>query len=124
MTGLPTNLFATDGRCHNAEPGTFGHECGKTATWLASGHFDGSNFVSGFCDRCKEHGYEAASFSVWERIADPIGNRLAAMTIEIEMLRQEMAGIPKTDRPRLEGARSRIRRAVADMEALRREQNR
>ena len=25
----PTNSYATDGKCHNAEPGTYGHECGK-----------------------------------------------------------------------------------------------
>ena len=30
----PTNSYATDGKCHNAEPGTYGHECGKPATWI------------------------------------------------------------------------------------------
>jgi hypothetical protein len=28
------NTSATDGRCHNAEPGTFNHEWGKPATFI------------------------------------------------------------------------------------------
>lgn len=48
--------YATDGKCHNAEPGTYGHECGKPATWLGT---DGNGFTSGFCDDCKQYGYEA-----------------------------------------------------------------
>jgi hypothetical protein len=28
------NTYATDGRCHNSEPGTFNHECGKPATFI------------------------------------------------------------------------------------------
>ena len=37
---------AKDGRCHNAEPGSFNHECGKPATWIAS---KATGFRSGFC---------------------------------------------------------------------------
>jgi hypothetical protein len=28
--------YATDGKCHNAQPGTYGHECGKPAEWLGT----------------------------------------------------------------------------------------
>ena len=34
----PTNSYATDGKCHNAEPGTYGHECGKPAAWIGTNH--------------------------------------------------------------------------------------
>ncbi|TXH35264.1 MAG: hypothetical protein E6Q98_15850 [Rhodospirillaceae bacterium] len=57
--------YATDGKCHNAEPGSFGHECGKPATWIG-GKPDG--FRSGFCDHCKDHGSEARFFEDWKRI--------------------------------------------------------
>ena len=30
-------LYATDGLCHNANRGTYGHECGKPAEWLGMG---------------------------------------------------------------------------------------
>src|SRR6266566_3686223 len=56
--------YATDGRCHNAEPGTYGHECGKPAVWLGT---TASGFVSGYCDDCKRHGAEARGCR-WERI--------------------------------------------------------
>lgn len=64
-----TNLYATDGKCHNAEPGTFSHECGKPATWIGrrTSSFGGI-FESGFCDHCKEHGFEAHDYSQWRRI--------------------------------------------------------
>jgi len=32
----PTSSYATDGKCHNAEPGTYGHECGKPAAWIGT----------------------------------------------------------------------------------------
>ena len=63
----PGNLYAVDGKCHNANHGTGGHECGKPATWVAvfvnAGHVTGS----GFCDDCKEHGYERHGAIRWER---------------------------------------------------------
>lgn len=55
--------YATDGKCHNAQPGTYGHECGKPARWLGekpTGH------KSGFCDHCKNHGHEAREYSNWK----------------------------------------------------------
>lgn len=61
---LAMNSYATDGVCHNAEPGTYGHECSKPAVWLgtsAKGH------VSGFCDDCKQHGYERHEKVSWVR---------------------------------------------------------
>jgi hypothetical protein len=48
--------YATDGKCHNAELGTYGHECGKPAMWLAT---KPNGFQSGFCDACRYDGYEA-----------------------------------------------------------------
>jgi hypothetical protein len=59
------NRYATDGRCHNSEPGTFNHECGKLAQWLGT---DSSGFQSGFCDDCKQHGYEARNKVTWKRL--------------------------------------------------------
>lgn len=53
--------FAT--RCRNAQRGTFGHECGKPATWTgtsAGGH------ASGFCDQCKKQGDERHG-KTWQR---------------------------------------------------------
>ena len=55
--------YATDGKCHNAQPGTYGHECGKPAQWLGekpNGH------RSGFCDHCKTHGHEAKQYGNWQ----------------------------------------------------------
>lgn len=48
--------YATDGKCHNVEPGTFNHECHKPATWIGTMK---SGFQSGFCDECMETGAEA-----------------------------------------------------------------
>jgi hypothetical protein len=48
--------YATDGKCHNAQPGTYGHECGKPAIWIGETR---SGFRSGFCQHCHDHGYEA-----------------------------------------------------------------
>jgi hypothetical protein len=58
------NLYATDGKCHNANRGSFGHECGRPATWIGT---EPGGLRSGFCDRCKEIGDEAASVVTWER---------------------------------------------------------
>lgn len=59
-----TNLYATDGKCHNADTGTYGHECGKPATWLGT---TAEGFTSGFCDKCKANGSEARTVKTWER---------------------------------------------------------
>jgi len=59
--------YATDGKCHNANRGTYGHECGKPATWL--GRTD-TLFTSGFCDHCKQHGDERHGLT-WRRIDEP-----------------------------------------------------
>ena len=57
-------LYADDGLCHNANSGTYGHECGKPATWTGT---KPSGWSSGFCDRCKEQGDEAKGFTAWTR---------------------------------------------------------
>jgi hypothetical protein len=59
------NSYAMDGLCHNAEHGTFNHECGKPATFIGT-RADG--FVSGFCDACKSNGWEAGRYVHWEKI--------------------------------------------------------
>lgn len=59
------NLYAVDGLCHNAQIGTYGHECGKPATWIGT---KASGWQSGFCDDCKEHGDERRSFIAWEMV--------------------------------------------------------
>lgn len=56
--------YATDGKCHNAQPGTFNHECGKPAAWIGE---TSNGFRSGYCDHCKEHGWEARRVVRWER---------------------------------------------------------
>jgi hypothetical protein len=53
---MTENRYATDGKCHNAQPGTYGHECGKPALWIGT---NSNGFSSGFCDACAKHGYEA-----------------------------------------------------------------
>lgn len=61
---VDANPYATDGKCHNAEPGTFSHECGKPAVWVG---IKANGFRSGFCDQCRRHGWDAAHFERWER---------------------------------------------------------
>ncbi len=56
------STYATDGRCHNANPGTYGHECGRARTWIG---IQPSGFRQGFCDRCKADGYEARTVTQW-----------------------------------------------------------
>lgn len=63
---IRSGTYATDGRCHNAQPGHFNHECGKPATWIGTKQRTG--FRMGFCDTCKVHGHEARQFTSWERI--------------------------------------------------------
>lgn len=59
---MPTNLYATDGKCHNADYGTYGHECSKPAVWIGT---KASGFSSGFCDKCKNEGDEAREMVLW-----------------------------------------------------------
>jgi hypothetical protein len=56
--------YATDGHCHNSEPGTYNHECGRPAIWIGT---DANGWQSGFCDECKRHGFEARLVIKWER---------------------------------------------------------
>lgn len=65
-----TNSYATDGLCHNSEPGTFGHECGKPAEWIGT---DGRDFAMGFCDHHKQHGHDATDVIEWAAIAKAKG---------------------------------------------------
>lgn len=60
-----TNTYATDGKCHNAEPGTYGHECGKPAVWIGTKQ---SGFRAGYCDKCKRQGHEARGVTRWETL--------------------------------------------------------
>ncbi len=61
--------YATDGKCHNSEPGTFNHECGKPATWIGIRR---NGFRSGFCDQCKDHGAEAKQYFTFCRIRQEV----------------------------------------------------
>jgi len=69
--------YATDGRCHNAQAGTFGHECGKPAVWVGT-RADG--FQCGFCDDCRQRGHEARAYVSWRPFAaielTPAGEQL------------------------------------------------
>lgn len=58
--------YATDGLCHNAQPGTYGHECGKPAEWIGTTKLRA--FRMGFCDECKRRGFEARDIAAWEPI--------------------------------------------------------
>jgi len=72
------NSYATDGRCHNANRGTYGHECGKPATWLSE---SASGFSSGFCDRCKKDGDEARGRTGWRKHP-----RLDALPVDVSTI--------------------------------------
>ncbi len=52
-------------RCTNAEPGTFGHECGRPASWIGKKE---SGFTACFCEECKRFGYEARRMIEWRAI--------------------------------------------------------
>jgi hypothetical protein len=62
---IAPNLYATDGLCHNSEPGTFGHECGKPARFIGKLR---NGMQMGFCLDCRWHGTEAEQVKAWERI--------------------------------------------------------
>jgi hypothetical protein len=59
--------YATDGICHNANRGTFNHECGKPAEWIGT---SSRGFRSGYCNHCRQHGDEARGVVCWEHRAD------------------------------------------------------
>lgn len=59
------NSYGTDGKCHNANIGTFNHECGKPATWIG---IKATGWRMGFCDHCKQYGDEARDFVAWEPV--------------------------------------------------------
>lgn len=68
------NSYATDGKCHNSEPGAFYDECGKPAVWLGTKQSEGhiglniapGPFSCGFCDDCKRNGHEARAYTTWQ----------------------------------------------------------
>ena len=60
--------YATDGKCHNANPGTYGHECGKPAQWIGT---SASGFRSGYCVKCRATGSEARQCVAWEPAPAP-----------------------------------------------------
>lgn len=62
------STYALDGKCHNAQPGTYGHECGKPATWIGE---KTGGFTSGFCDACKQDGFEARPVKNWHKLETP-----------------------------------------------------
>ena len=64
---MSSNSYATDGKCHNANRGTYGHECGKRASWIGVKQ---SGFTSGFCAHCREYGDEAQGMAEWHRRCD------------------------------------------------------
>lgn len=69
--GFPTSHTRVDPalgrpwpRCINAEPGTFGHECGKSAAFI--GTKLGTGAQACFCGEYKECGDEARGFGEWQ----------------------------------------------------------
>ena len=59
------------GVCQNAEPGTYGHECGKPAVWAGekpSKDTEAGVWLGCYCDDCKQHGYEARTVQRWIRV--------------------------------------------------------
>ena len=52
-------------RCTNAEPGSYGHECGEAAAFIGS-RPDGGQ--SCFCSACKAHGSEAQRYALWQEL--------------------------------------------------------
>jgi hypothetical protein len=58
------NPYATDGKCHNSQPGTFNHECGAPAVWIGVR----KGWACGFCDQCRRHGFEARKITEWHEV--------------------------------------------------------
>jgi len=57
-----TNAYATDGKCHNSNAGSYNHECGKPAQWIG---ITKKGWASGYCDACKKNGTEARLVAEW-----------------------------------------------------------
>ncbi len=64
-------------RCHNAQNGTYGHECGRPATWIKTavggpipglGLPDPYTYDIGYCDECKSSGHERHGALSWRRV--------------------------------------------------------
>jgi hypothetical protein len=55
--------YAIDGVCHNAEAGTYGHECGQPAVWTAEST---NGFRFGVCARCRAEGDEVRGMHGWQ----------------------------------------------------------
>lgn len=81
------NGYARDGKCHNANNGTMGHECGKAAVWLGgrpvggpAGHstldfHEPKWHWSGYCDKCKQTGDEAKHVKRWVKVQEQDGEQ-------------------------------------------------
>ena len=52
-------------RCTNAEPGSYGHECGEPAGFIGSRADEGQ---ACFCSACRERGFEARRYSDWQAL--------------------------------------------------------
>ena len=52
-------------RCTNAETGSYGHECGEPASFIAS-KVDETQAC--FCSACKAHGSEARRYADWQAL--------------------------------------------------------
>ena len=61
----PRGSSRTWPRCTNAEPGSYGHECGEPAGFIGS-RADGGQAC--FCSACKERGLEARRYSDWQAL--------------------------------------------------------
>jgi hypothetical protein len=74
MTNTQTRPYGQqdDGsaRCINAQPGTYGHECGKPATWIGAME---TGWQACYCVGCKAHGFEARAVKDWRAIAKATG---------------------------------------------------
>lgn len=57
-----SNAYAVDGLCHNANRGSFNHECGRPAVTLGVNRL---GFAMGFCAHCRDHGDEARDVVAW-----------------------------------------------------------
>lgn len=55
--------YATDGKCHNAQSGSYGHECGKPAEVIG---VTATGYRSGYCGWCKVSGDETRTVVRWE----------------------------------------------------------
>ena len=99
--GFPTSWAPRSWpRCVNAQRGTFGHECGKPASWIASKDYE-NGFQACFCDDCSKWGHEAGSYRRWRYIGLP-----AAPRVSYELTPEgEQAVIPGCERNRAPGKR-------------------